>query len=298
MGPPRIALFSIPLVTTWVLDDTHRILFDAGDGVTAMLDARIQRIRLIAITHAHRDHCSGLMQLLNLTGGSGEQTVVYPDGSGALRALSTFLSAFDARTTGKVAWQPTNETQALEIQPPRHFLRSFPTNHYPPSTPPRRLSLGYQIVRLVDRLRPEYVGLPQEELDRLWREHGSSYITHTVEDTLLSITGDTTPLDPALVAGSRVLLHECTFLDPSEKEEMEERSHPHSCLDDALRTARDAQVEYLGLYHVSRRYEDSTILRQIRDRCAQMNLACKVSVALPGRFYDDLFAQRIWDGAA
>ncbi len=296
MDPPRISLFSIPLVTTWVFDDTHRILFDAGDGVTAMLDARIHRIRLVALTHAHRDHCSGLGQLLNLTGGTGEQTVVYPQASGALRALATFLTAFDARTTGKVLWRPVDESDAIDIEPARHYLRPFVTDHYPPTDPRRKLSLGYQIVRYVDRLRPEFATLSQEALDALRRERGREYITHTVEDRLLSITGDTMPLDPSVVAGSRVLLHECTFLDPEEEAEMAERGHRHSSLDEALRTAQAAGVEYLGLYHVSRRYDDATILRRVRERCAEMELECKVSVALPGKFYDDLFAQRVWDG--
>src|SRR5207253_303055 len=74
MDAPRIILFSTPLVSTWVFDETHRILFDAGDGVTALLDSKIHKIRLAAITHTHRDHCAGLMQLLNLRGGAGDFT--------------------------------------------------------------------------------------------------------------------------------------------------------------------------------------------------------------------------------
>jgi ribonuclease Z len=298
VDPPRISLFSTPLAATWVLDDTHRILFDAGDGVVATLDARIHRIRAVALTHAHRDHCSGLLQLLNLTGGSGDLTVLHPDGSGALRTLSAFLSAFDTKTTGKVNWRPVRDGCTVDIEPPRHFLRMFATKHYPEPDPPRCMSLGYQVVRFVDRLRPELRDLPREELDSLWRRHGKQHITHTVEDTLLSVTGDTTPLDTALFAGSRALLHECTFLDAEETRDMAERGHPHSSLDDALQAAKSAGVEYLGLYHISRRYDDATVLNRVRDGCASLGLRAKVSVALPGRFYEDLFAVRVWDGLA
>ena len=49
--------------------------------VTALLDSKIHKIRLAAITHTHRDHCAGLMQLLNLRGGAGDFTVLYPEGS-------------------------------------------------------------------------------------------------------------------------------------------------------------------------------------------------------------------------
>ncbi len=298
MDAPKIAVFSTPLVSTWVLDDTRRILFDAGDGVSAMLDARVHRIRAVALTHAHRDHCSGLLQLLNLTGETGDMSVMYPESSGALRALTGFLANFDSRSTGKVKWLPTGPGSEIPIEPERHFIRAFPTEHYPKQEASRHLSLGYQVVRMVDKLKPELSGLSRPELDALRLQHGREYITQTVEDILLSVTGDTTPLDPSIFAGSRVLLHECTFLDIEESRDMAKRGHPHSALDDVIRTAADADVDYLGLYHISRRYEDSTILQTVRERASSARLRCSVSVALPGRLYDDLFSVRVWDGAA
>src|SRR5438105_12905473 len=126
MNAPHITLFSTPLIATWVFNETHRILFDAGDGTTALLDSKIHKIRLAALTHTHRDHCSGLMQLLNLRGGAGDFTTVYPEGSGAGRALANFLSSFDSRSTGKVNWHPMAAGQDLAIEPERHFLRGFP----------------------------------------------------------------------------------------------------------------------------------------------------------------------------
>lgn len=298
MDAPRITLFSTPLVSTWVFDETHRILFDAGDGVTAMLDSKIHKIKLAALTHTHRDHCAGLMQLLNLRGGAGDFITVYPEGSGSARALANFLSAFDARSTSKVRWEPLGIGESLAIEPERHFLRGFETDHYPPADSPRPRSLGYQIVRHVDKVKPEFRGLPQQELDALRLQHGRAYITETVEDILLSITGDTMPLDPALFRGSRVLLHEATFLDIDEKIEEAQRGHPHSCLEEVLNIAKAAEVGRLGLYHVSRRYDDERIIKRIRDHCARIRLACPVSVALPGRLYEDLFAQAVWQGAS
>jgi ribonuclease Z len=297
MDAPQIAIFSTPLITTWVFDETHRVLFDAGDGVTAMLDSRIHKIRLVAITHTHRDHCAGLLQLLNLRGGAGDLTAVYPEASGAGRALAGFLSAFDSRTTGKVNWLPTGPDSTLPIQPERHFLRTFATDHYPPMNPPRSLSMGFQIVRTVDKVRPEYRGISQSELDALRLAHGKDHITHTVEDVLLSISGDTTPLPPDVYRGTRTLLHECTFLEREEQAAEAIRGHPHTCLEDALDLALAAGVERLGLYHISRRYEDDRIVSEVRERCAERRIPFPVSVALPGRYYDDLFRQCVWQGS-
>jgi ribonuclease Z len=296
MDAPRITLFSTPLISTWVFDETHRILFDAGDGVTALLDSKIHKIKLAAITHTHRDHCAGLMQLLNLRGGAGDFITVFPEGSGSARAFANFLTSFDARSTSKVKWRPMGLEDPLEIEPERHFLRAFETDHYPPIEGAKPRSLGYQIVRLVDKLKPEFRDLPQPELDAIRLQHGREFLTETLQDVLFTITGDTMPLDPALFVGSRVLMHECTFLDIDERCEMTDRGHPHSCLEEVLQIALTADVGRLGLYHVSRRYEDEHILSRVREMCGRLGVPFPVSVALPGRVYEDFFARAAWQG--
>ena len=105
MDAPRLIVFSTPLISTFVLDETHRILFDAGDGATALLEGKIHKARIVALSHAHRDHIAGLPQLLNLRGGvaaaNGEPLrVVHPEGSGSVMAMSRFLSHFDQTTSG------------------------------------------------------------------------------------------------------------------------------------------------------------------------------------------------------
>ena len=296
MEPPKIVIFSTPLVSTWVFDETHRILFDAGDGVTAMLDSRIHKIRLAAITHTHRDHCAGLMQLLNLRGGEGDFVTVYPEASGSGRALANFLTTFDSRSTGRVKWNPMGADETMEIEPERHFLRTFATDHYVHVDPPRALSLGYQVVRHVDKVKAEFRGLSQQEMDAIRIQYGKGYITETLEDILFTITGDTTPIDPQTFRGSRVLLHECTFLDLDERNEIADRGHPHCCLDEVLEIAQASGVGRLGLYHISKRYDDDFFLARVRERCAKRKLECAVSVALPGRIYEDLFAHTVWQG--
>ena len=296
MDVPKITVFSTALVSTWVFDETHRVLFDAGDGVTALLDSKIHKIRLAAVTHMHRDHCSGLLQLLNLRGGAGDFVTVMPEGSGAGKRLAGFLSEFDARSTGKVNWKTMVAGESIPIEPERHFLRAFETDHYPELPGRRALSLGYQIVRHVDKLKPEFRGMPQAELDAVRLQHGKPFITETLEDVLLSVTGDTMPLNPDLFRGSRALIHECTFLDAREREEMSDRGHPHCCLGEVLESARAAKVGRLGLYHLSRRYDDDFILAKVRESCADLEIPFPVSVALPGRLYDDLFAHSVWKG--
>jgi ribonuclease Z len=299
MDAPRISLFSTPLVSTWVFNETYRILFDAGDGIAALLESRIHKIKLAAITHAHRDHCAGLMQLLNLRGGAGDFATLFPTGSGSARTLTSFLATFDSRSTSKVRFHPLEVGESFPVEPERHFLRGFETDHYPPLEGAKVRSMGYQIVRHVDKLKPEFRGLPQPELDALRMRFGRPHLTETLEDVLFSITGDTMPLPPETFRDSRVLMHECTFLDVDERCALPgDRDHPHSCLSEVLQVAMEAGVGRLGLYHVSRRYEDDQILARVRAECDRMRVPFPVSVALPGRLYEDFFAQAVWQGTA
>ncbi|MEP6755302.1 MAG: MBL fold metallo-hydrolase [Chthonomonadales bacterium] len=296
MEPPYITLYSNPMVSTWVFDETHRVLFDAGDGVAAMLDSRIQKVKLAAITHSHRDHCAGLMQFLNLRGPENGFKAVIPENSGSGRALAQFLTSFDTRSTGRIQWHYISSHVDLPIQPDKHVLREFETIHYTYGEETGGRSLGYHIVRMVDKIKPEYRQLDQAKLDDLRRSLGKEALTETVEDVLFSVTGDTMRLDPAIFEGSRALLHECTFLDNEEHLGASDRGRPHAWLDEVLCIARDAKVERLGLYHISRRYDDEQIIKRVRERCSALKLEIPVSVALPGRLIENLFAETVWPG--
>lgn len=302
MDPPRLTLFSTPLISTWVLDETHRVLFDVGDGAAAMLEGKVHRAHVIALSHAHRDHIAGLPQLLNLRGGAaaseGEPLrVLHPEASGSIIAFARFLAQFDSATTGRVEWRAWAPGDRLELENGR-YLTCYPTRHVPGPDPARTRSLGYQIRRTVERLKPELRGVAQAELDRLRLEGGRAAITVQEEETILSVSGDTSPIAPEAMGPSRFLLHECTFLDSDEMRcaVARERGHEHSCLSDVLEFAERAEVAHLGLYHVSKRYTDDEIMRSVRAECARRNLPVRVSVALPGRLYVDLFSQAVWPG--
>jgi ribonuclease Z len=302
MDPPRLIVFSTPLISTFVLDETHRILFDAGDGTTALLEGKIHKAQIVALSHAHRDHIAGLPQLLNLRGGvaaaNGEPLrVVHPEGSGSFLAMSRFLAHFDQATSGYVRWLPMRAGDCVEMEG-RRFLRAYATQHIPSAETGRPRSLGYQIVRTVDRVKNELRGLPQAELDLLRKKGGREAITQAEEEILLTVSGDTQVLPATAVRGTRFLLHECTFLDTDHDRcnEARERGHEHSCLSDVLLMAREAEVEHLALYHVSKRYTDDEIVRGIRAECVRLDIRFRVSVALPGRLYHDLFSQMVWRG--
>lgn len=300
MDPPRLTVFSTPLVSTFVLDETHHILFDAGDGATALLEGKIHKANIVALTHAHRDHIAGMLQLLNLRGGAaanqGEPLrVLHPESSGSFLSLSRFLSHFDQATSGQVKWMPMRPGEQIALDD-RRFLRAYGTHHIPSAEPARPRSLGYQIGRTVDRLKPEYRSLAQSEIDTLRQRLGRAGITQPEEEILLTVSGDTQVLPAHHISGTRFLLHECTFLDIDDERcnDARQRGHEHSCLTDVLLMSIEAEVDRLALYHVSKRYTDEEIVRSVRSECARLGVRFPVSVALPGRLYADLFSHVLW----
>src|SRR5439155_26460542 len=119
------------------------------------------------------------------------------------------------------------------------LLAAFRTRHYiddDPEQAPR--SLGYHLVWRKQKVRPEYRLLAQTELDVVRLQIGREGITEPVDERWVTVGGDGAPLDPAEVAGSRLLLHEATFLasgDYDAEEAGEDVGHIHSTVDDALR---------------------------------------------------------------
>jgi ribonuclease BN (tRNA processing enzyme) len=220
---------------------------------------------------------------------------VHPDGSGSLMALGRFLAQFDQMTAGRVQWHPLRPDDRVSLED-NHFLRAYLTHHVPCADPTRFRSLGYQVGRAVERLKPELRGRPQAEIDRLRAEGGRAAITAREEEILLTVSGDTVPMPAASIRSTRFLLHECTFMDNEggHCDEARDRGHQHSCLNDVLDLVQETEVQHLALYHISKRYTDEEILRTVRAACAKREIKMKVSVALPGRLHVDLFGQTIW----
>jgi len=65
---------------------------------------------------------------------------------------------------------------------------------------------------------------------------------------LLSYCGDSRPIDPKIVEGTEILMHECTFMTPDEVESA------HSSLPEVIKVAKKSKCKKLVLYHLSERY--------------------------------------------
>jgi ribonuclease Z len=139
-------------------------------------------------------------------------------------------------------------------------VRAFRTHHPVPS-------LGYQFLRRIAKLKPDYISLPGDEIAR--RRKAGDDIFDVVENLELAYATDTLvrvlETSPSLLE-SRVLILECTFLDERKSIEAS-RQGCHIHLDEILERAPLFKNEALVLMHFSQLYDPGEVHSILERRC-------------------------------
>ena len=130
-------------------------------------------------------------------------------------------------------------------------------------------------------------------------ELGREGITSPVNEKWITVSGDGAPLSQQEIAGTKLLIHEATFLhedDYDAEEAGEDIGHVHSTVSGVLQLARDAEIKNLVLYHISTRYTDAEIRAAIRETAQALNLQARVWAAMPRRVHWDLLKEKpVWE---
>ena len=231
-----------------------RLALDAGRPARALVP-----LHHVVISHGHMDHVLGLpawasqRQLNGIPGGT-----VYAPAS--LAAQISELLAVCARLEGgkpyDVVVQPVAPEDVLPLRR-GFFLRFLATSHWVET-----LGCCVEWVRL--RLRPEFVGMGVEDL-RAERKAGKT-ITEDLRTLLLAYLADTGPevfAEHPFLSEVEVLVVECTFLRPTDRERARRFGHMH--LDDLVELAPTLANRHLVLTHLSRRHRLGPGARTIRN---------------------------------
>jgi ribonuclease Z len=254
--------FSRGMYSNWLWHKPLQLLVDAGEGLQIDLGSSVFSPSVLAITHGHSDHVLGLPGLIaarRFGKGATEKplTILFPEGSRGVQAARELLGTAFAGVVFPLNWiaasngmsHPIGKGKQLEAFAVRH------TAHEP--------ALGYRVVETRKRLKPEFASLPQADIEAAARQGARDAMLEDARHIVFAHSGDAMPIDPALVTGADLLVHDATFLN-----EPDRREPIHATTEEAIDVARRAGVRTLVLHHLSIRYDRATALPALRAQVA------------------------------
>lgn len=200
----------------------------------------------VCITHSHMDHLAGLGYYLSQRSFQGMKpgTVFLP--RDIEMPVDRLLRAWRDVERQGTPYQLVPMMPGLLHEIRRDFgIRAFATHH-------GGASLGYALISIREKLKPEFMGKTSNELVEL-RKQGVE-IQYRLEVPLVAFLGDTTVgsvFDQPDVQNAQVLVTEVTFFDPSHRAKAKAGKHLH--LEHFAEVLPKLKNEFIVIGHVSRR---------------------------------------------
>jgi len=250
------------MFSNWCWHEPFQVLIDAGEGLQLALGQKIWAPEVVALTHGHSDHVLGLPGFIasrRFAKGAQDKalTVVFPDGNNGVLAVRELLARMWPAAEFPITWAPLRPGGEFRIGRTRVLL-AFATSHG--GSEPTQ---GYAVLEERRRLKSEYAGLSEAEICARVREHGRDALMEPYRHVRFAHTGDAMPIDPSLVAGADILVHDATFLETEDR-----KWDIHATTVEALDVGRAAGVHCLVLHHLSIRYDRAAALPALRAQVA------------------------------
>jgi ribonuclease Z len=268
------------MFSNWCWHEPFQLLIDAGEGLQLALGQKIWAPEVVALTHGHSDHVLGLPGFVasrKFAKGAQEKplTIVFPDGNSGVLAVRELLARMWSATEFPLRWEPVTAGAELRLGKTR-LLQAFATSHG--GIEP---TLGYAVLEERRRLKPEYAGAAETRIRELVRQDGRDALTEAYRHIRFAHTGDAMPVDPAVVAGADMLVHDATFLDAKDR-----KWEIHATTTEALDVGRAAGVGCLVLHHLSIRYDRADALPALRAQVSASGFTGECWLLDDGRLID------------
>lgn len=281
----NITAYSTALFSTWINVEELNLLIDAGDGLSAGLLQKSRKIKHVFITHPDRDHLNGLTQFTQLNARESFPKIYYPKDAGSFPAMENFLLKFDPHVSSTKWIGIEDQTcvainKQLEIQAIRNEHIQAPIGKYK--------SLSYKLFEIKKKLKPEFQSLDGNAIKEIVDSKGRDFITDTLKTNLISFSGDTPVDNYDKWDQSKILIHECTFLNDDEDNQIELKGNKHSRIDEVFKMINEIEIEQLILNHFSSRYSNEVITNSILKMCKKYNIKVPVFAVLPGEIKRDI----------
>lgn len=201
---------------------------------------------IVCISHSHMDHLAGIGYYLSQRHFQGMRpgTIVLP--REIERPVDTLLRCWrDVERQGTpYELVPMSAGEMFEVR--RDFgIRAFTTHHGGPS-------LGYALVSVREKLKPEFIGRTGPELAAMKKQ--GIEIQYRLEVPMIAFTGDTAAgpvFDHPDVQNAQVLVTEVTFFESMHKQKAKAGKHLH--VDQFAEILPKLRNEHIVITHVSRR---------------------------------------------
>ncbi|KAA0256191.1 hypothetical protein FBQ97_04035 [Acidobacteria bacterium ACD] len=266
----RLAGVSLAGKETWFHVPSMNLLLDVGRCPTEAV-----AVPDLFLSHAHLDHAAGVaywcsQRRLGRVAGGVVRTE--PSTVPAWRELLSLHAALEG-VTYDARVEPIAPGESVLLRKDLS-VGAFAVSHRVPA-------LGFVAQEVRHRLRAAWRGKPQAEIRQAIAS--GEEVSEAVSIPILAYSGDTAPdffrLAPEAARRARVLLLECSFLEPGHRGRAAEWGHLH--LDDVAEHADLLENEVVLLTHLTLRTRPDEIRRLVSSRLPA-RLASRAVPFLPG----------------